>query len=937
MVDKMKQKKLEALEKRLLELTRKKEDFIDYKKRPPKLSYSGPITPKRDPSQELTPEDEATLIREMEENRKQQRVLTHSEFADVEGVRKPSVGEALTMGFRQEITAGAGDEIASAWASFWTSEDPKEKEEAKKKIKEIVDREESYYRNNWKVHQRELELANIHHPRALGVGRAAGFLGLMFLGGIGIKAGQKAYQGYKGATAMLPELINKLGISKAVRVLKNMGESVKKIPGMGLALNKPVAGTAAYSGLETAFKSGTPIDERPMDLAGEVAGGAATGAGVAVTLRGLGKFYQWADKKLGWTPTDLAAWITGRLNKAERSAIKSLAPYLKMKEDTHNLADEIMDKLDHLNSLSRHLSRKARKTLKDDPIINTDMVLKDIEEIFKLELNKNPQVIEEGLKRVAQARKAFRKRDLDPQIHGPQQDFEDMLLVEVKGMSKAVREKARSLGLPEGYFPVGQTQNKAVNNLLQLQKDVARFTDKMSEKEVYDILKRVDDDIEWRFAEGLPEDRLRKAFRRKLDKRLKRYNADYAVAQKHTSDILNFKGTGNPKKDKPDNFLGVFGIKLHHDGTVNREVSREHLAKQILDTGRAGTFTKRGLRHKDNKEKKIEGLYQLDNQKTHAVRSPTYRPLEGQDKKGVQPKRDRFTDKVEERDQVYDLREEAGPMSLGKERPNPIYDDQKLFEAPMDKGGKSFKGLNPVIRIRAAAMNDHFEKEAPGIKQGSMNVVGGISMLGPIGHAIGSVFGEDAGKFGFGAGMLVGGVWGKAMDHSGRKIGKRILTGETSLPFLGSGKQVRDEIGGRVGSHGTYTTHSGSHKPYGLPEEYIPPRLTVKEALETAAPAKLGAMAGAKMYAKPWNLEDEKKASMAERLSRDPQEVPSMNERKRLSRSEGEYRDAWRDSPKSFEEKEEERRGAQRRAIEEYLAQQDGKTPPKRFRKSGWR
>jgi len=177
MVDKMKQKKLEALEKRLLELTRKKEDFIDYKKRPPKLSYSGPITPKRDPSQELTPEDEATLIREMEENRKQQRVLTHSEFADVEGVRKPSVGEALTMGFRQEITAGAGDEIASAWASFWTSEDPKEKEEAKKKIKEIVDREESYYRNNWKVHQRELELANIHHPRALGVGRAAGFWG----------------------------------------------------------------------------------------------------------------------------------------------------------------------------------------------------------------------------------------------------------------------------------------------------------------------------------------------------------------------------------------------------------------------------------------------------------------------------------------------------------------------------------------------------------------------------------------------------------------------------------------------------------------------------------------------------------------------------------------------------------------------------------------
>ena len=154
-------------------------------------------------------------------------------------------------------------------------------------------------------------------------------------------------------------------------------------------------------------------------------------------------------------------------------------------------------------------------------------------------------------------------------------------------------------------------------------------------------------------------------------------------------------------------------------------------------------------------------------------------------------------------------------------------------------------------------------------------------------------------------------------------------------------------VGGKEAPGGTYKTHQG-------PSDVLKTPDIVSRGLGAAGVA-IPAAVGSKLSSRPFRLKEyenmtrrpqselgveeiiETEAPGAQAVYAGDEEVPSMDERKRLSRRQGEYRDAWRDSPRSFEEKEEERRGAQRRAIEEYLAQQDGKTPPKRFRKSGWR
>ena len=570
-----------------------------------------------------------------------------------------------------------------------------------------------------------------------------------------------------------------------------------------------------------------------------------------------------------------------------------------------------MGKIDNLTLLARHYHKKAVETLSDEPkkILSKKGILKDIQDILKKELNFDPS---------------------------------------------KTSKKGSLTGVPAGHFPVGQTQSQTLENLLKLQDDLSKFGDYLSEKQMYHVRRMIDADILYKVKNKKPVDKLRIALRRKIDNRLKSSNAIYKKAIRHEADILKFKGTGNPADDHPNNFLKTFDIKIDEEtGLVDRIKTRDHLRSQIYQTGTAGVFYKRGTRHRHDKEQKLNVLYRLQNQKMRNVTSPEIYLDWKTIRQTHQPARSKYDSGLEGREGIYDLRPEmrrtgkgttktdsAFEEDLVNKEKNPFYDETETFIRNIDPDEEiREKVALPAVRARAAAMNDYFNEPGKMIR-GSRNAKIWGATGGSIGSLLGYLFGDTvgmgvAGSTGTGIGVQIG----KYIDNQGRLVGKNILTGESKYPSF---RMFSQKLGGKVPTEtGKFTTSAGGKDIYEGPD--------FLQDLTGRLPIILPASKGADLSSRPFKLGEFDKMRSREPQSEDRiirdiessqlEAIPDMDERKKISRREGEYRDGWRNTPRSFEEREEQRRDAQKGAIEEYLAQQDGKRPPKKFRQkmSGWR
>lgn len=855
----------------------------------PKLSWSGPVS-KEGASQrpssrgvaELSPEDRESLLKEIEENMQQRRALKHSRFDHIQDVRTPSTAESFVMGFEDEFLAGLGDEFMAAVETLATSEDEEEIEGAKKRLQEVEKKETSYYRKNWERLQRKLELSETYHPTAMNSGRVFGTLAQVVTGGLltALGKGSKLYK-------ILSEGIKRVGPRKMHSLLKAGGEAIRKVPLVSQAFKPGVTGAIAEGAVTTFGQSGSPMGTDSLDW--EVATGGALSGAMSAGMRALLKGYRGkvGDKVAKGTESFFQK-VLGDLTDVEISAVRRLSKIMKHGETTEGLASEALEIVTELHKMSRAFTKEAIDHLADEKTIPTDELLGYAQRALRANLEKDPKKVASEIARMAREKRVLGE--------GRDPHMEPYIQIEGVKLPKPIQRELDKLGVPPGHFPIGLVEHKAVKNLLGLVDDLSHFGPKVSEKELYRIRVRIDDNINWQKEFYKAQDKLSISFRKLIDNRLKRNNG-YKENIGHTAEILQTIGTGNRAKDKEVSFMRMFNVKTDGTGSINIEEQTGPLGKKLYDLGNAAIVYQRGRSTKEQHTKKFINLYKMFGEKLNAINKPRVKKG-GKTEPSTQRdgwKAEGYTDD-KETDLIggYSL----PPFALSPER-------------------SAIRNL-PKQRLEAAALNDHFERHQ-GRSQGSRKTQLGKATVGGFFGLLGmTLFGEQGGWLGTTLGGAVGAGGGAYLDTKGRDIGKWIASR--------GGKRFGDNIGESGTFKGTSNVE-GVPKPQGPKPQIEPVKPSLGERLGsdpfkrlwegssdglpgTGIGSMLPAHPAAAYAKKPWSLEEEERAEK----SRGPQSEESS------------YRDSWREEEEEEEvsNAEQEQREKRAKVVKDYIRQQRG-------------